>query len=61
MNYKGAILNEIRSMMTNYPDMSFGQILHSFTRRSVLGTNLYEATDKQVYNAIEKANEYEAD
>lgn len=52
---KGAIMNEIYELMEEYPSYSFGQILQSFTRKSVLGKDLYSASDKEIYSAIEKA------
>ena len=61
MNYKGAIMNELYDMMELYPTYSFGQILQSFTRKSVLGKSLYDAEDRDIYNAIEKAKTIEID
>ena len=62
--YKGAIMNEIYDMISKYPKYSMGEILHSFTRKPMLeGNRLVEATDEQIYNAIEKAKtlEYESE
>lgn len=56
---KGAIMNEIYDFMELYPDYTFGQILQSFTRKSVLGKDLYSADDKDIYRAIEKAKTIE--
>ena len=56
---KGAIMLEIYELMEQYPEYTFGQILQTFTRKSVLGTSLYEASDRQIYTAIEKAKTIE--
>ena len=59
MQYKGAIMNELYEMMEEFPSYSFGQILQTFSRRSILGKDLYSAEDREIYNAIEKAKTVE--
>jgi len=61
MQYKGAIMNELYEMMEEFPSYSFGQILQTFSRRSILGKDLYSAEDREIYNAIEKAKTVESE
>lgn len=61
LNYKASIVHEMYNLIEEYPDWTMGQILHSFTRKSVLGKSLFETTDEELYTAIEKIKEYETD
>ena len=46
-------------MVDENPDWTLGQIIHSFTRKSVLGKCLMDSTDEEIYTAIEKSREIE--
>lgn len=52
-NYKGAIINQLFTAVERNPDMTMGEIFHSFLRKSFLGKATVEATDEEIYTAVE--------
>lgn len=53
-NFKGAIINQLFEAVQKNSDMTMGEIFHSFLRKSFLGKAMTEATDEEVYTALEK-------
>ena len=53
-NFKGAIINQLFTAVERNPEMTMGEIFHSFLRKGFLGKNMLEATDEEVYTALEK-------
>lgn len=61
MIHKITAANEIKQLIQQYPDYSIGQILFSFCRIATNSngqgklSDLLHISDKEIYNAIEKA------
>ena len=57
IQYKGSIMSEIHTLISKYPDYTFGEILHSFLRQSVLGEkSYYNVTDEEFLITLENLN-----
>ena len=67
MNYKPLIKIKLEELMDEASDLSFGEILHSFLRKSMLDEKpeekvtawLTEIKDEEIYTALEKAIKFE--
>jgi hypothetical protein len=57
LNYKPSIVTELFTICGNNPELTMGQIFHSFLRPKFLNEkHLTEATDEEIYIALEKAS-----
>ena len=57
IQYKGSIMSEIHTLISKYPNYTFGEILHSFLRTSVLGErSYYNVTDEKFLITLENLN-----
>lgn len=59
ISYRASVIHEVYTLAEENPEWTIGEILHSFTRRKILGKSLVTATDEDLYNAIEKFREIE--
>lgn len=60
--YRGSILLELDTLVVNNPQLTMGEIFDSFLRPVFLGgNNMREATDEQIFTALEKAKEREGE
>lgn len=53
-NYRGSIVSLIFKALEAYPEMSVGEVLYTILNRKALKKNVVEATDEDIYTAIEK-------
>lgn len=53
-SYKGAIINQLFEAAQKNPTMTMGELFHSFLRKGFLGKNMLEATDEEVFTALER-------
>ena len=63
MNYIPLTIDKLKDLMKEYPEYSFGELLHSFLREGILKgkpdgkstTWLMDIEDKDFYTAIDRA------
>ena len=61
VDYRINIPLELMKLIEEYPNNSVGELLDSFTRpRFLNGKHLTDATDEEIYNALEKSRENES-
>jgi hypothetical protein len=57
INYKSSIIAELFNLCEKNLELTMGEILYSFLRPKYLnGKRLLEASDEEIYIALEKAN-----
>ena len=53
INIKGSFLTLLNIAMSKHPNMTVGEILYSITNKKSLGKNMVEASDDELYTALE--------
>lgn len=53
----GSIVNQLFAAIQKNPEMTMGEIFHSFLNKKILGKNFVEASNNEIYTAIEKFNQ----
>lgn len=56
IDYKGNFMNQLYKFIEKNPEMNIGEILFSILREQRLGQHYFYASDKAIYNSIEKLN-----
>lgn len=55
VSVRGSVINMLFSAAEQNPEMTMGEIFHTFLRKSALnGKHFVEATDDELYNSLEK-------
>lgn len=54
VNYKGSITAKLFTAIEKHPEMSMSEIFQSFLGKKALGKHFFEASDQEIYTALEK-------
>lgn len=59
MNYRGSIINKLYTAAEKKPNLSVAEIFYSFLNKKSLGKHFLEATDEELFTALENFIETE--